>query len=123
MPAATWREKFCGKVLSSACAGWELSPEGEENKRYCLQLTRPTLEQIREITLRAEQFLRDHESATVLRGYAHLRPSETDGLHRAQPSPLTMLAIEQEYVLQDHEWQTLKIEQARYMQARSTAPL
>ena len=68
----------------------------EQARAYCVQLTRPTLDQIRDITLRAEQFLRDHESENTLRGYAHLRPSEMDELHRAKPTPLTRLAIEQE---------------------------
>ncbi len=95
----------------------------EQVRAYCLQLARPTLDQIREITLRAERFVRDHESANMLRGYAHLRPSETDELHRAKPTPLTRLAIEQEYVPQEHEWRALKIEQARYMHTSSIAPL
>ncbi len=42
------------------------------------------------------KFLRDCENASELRGYAKLRPSEIEELHRGQPSPLTALATEQE---------------------------
>ncbi len=98
MPATIDGDGLAGEVNGVLRDMWAAGDE--QARAYCTQLTRPTLDQIRDITLRAEQFLHEHESANMLRGYAHLRPSETDELHRAQPTPLTRLAIEREYVLQ-----------------------
>ena len=92
-------------------------------RAYCQQLTRPTLDQIRDINLLAHEFLLKREREGELRGYAHLLPSEVDEMHRACPTALTTLAVEQEYALQELEWRALKIEQSRYIRASSIEPL
>ena len=103
---------------------WDMWQGGNEQvKAYCLQFTRPTPDQIRDINRLAHEYLLQEERDNVRRGYPMLRPSEVDELHRACPTPLTWLAVEQAYSLDEREWIALKIEQTKYMRRSSIEPL